>query len=68
MPRNRLIPVVLIFVLVAAACGVGDDSDPSDRAAAEPPETFTTSDSGSEGWHRLAGHVIRSSLRSWLGW
>ena len=57
MPRNRLIPVVLIFVLVAAACGVGDDSDPSDRAAAEPPETFTTSDSGSEGSAEVSPEV-----------
>ncbi len=46
--RTRFMLAVLVFVLVAAACG-GDDSDPSDRAAAEPPETFTTSDSGSEG-------------------
>ena len=47
MPRNRFILAILVFVLVAAACGGGDDSDPSDRAAGEPPETFTTSDSGS---------------------
>ena len=47
MPRNRLIFAILVFVLVAAACG-GDDSDPSDRAADERPETFTTSDSEPE--------------------
>ena len=49
MPQNRFILATLVFVLVAAACGGGDDSDLADGAADERPETFTTSGAGQEG-------------------
>ena len=48
MRRNCLIPVVLVFVLVAAACGGGDDSAPTGSGDDTLPETFTTSDAGQD--------------------
>ena len=49
MPRNRFILATLAFVLIAAACGGGDDSAPSGSGDDTLPETFTTSDAGQEG-------------------
>ena len=49
MPRNRLTLAILAFVLVAAACGGGDDSAPSGSGDDTLSETFTTSDAGQEG-------------------
>ena len=47
--RTRFILSILVFVLVAAACGGGDDSAPSGSGDDTLPETFTTSDAGQEG-------------------
>ncbi len=49
MPQNRLIFATLVFVLVATACGGGEDSAPSSSGDDTLPETFTRSDSGPEG-------------------
>ena len=47
--RTRLILSILVFVLVAGACGGDNNTDPADRASEATPQTFTTSESASEG-------------------
>ena len=41
MPRNRLISVVLVFVLVAAACGADNSTQPEEAADTAPATSAT---------------------------
>ena len=42
MPQNRLIPAILAFALMAAACGGGRDSAPADPVEDARPDTVAS--------------------------
>ena len=63
MKRSRIIGIVAVLALVAAACSGGDDDAPSSTAAARPRATGTGGSLGLRGEHRCRPGVGREGPR-----